>query len=95
MIAINMTALPLTSNGTYYVKEGVVHEGEYYFFKIANNDFENCLICDVGQQLDVKISFAVVNSTESFFAKYANTFLEKTVAQLDNIDTCYVTRTVG
>lgn len=90
-----MTALPLTSNGTYYVKEGVVHEGEYYFFKIANNDFENCLICDVGQQLDVKISFAVVNSTESFFAKYANTFLEKTVAQLDNIDTCYVTRTVG
>jgi len=62
MMAVNMTALPLTANGTYYVKEGVVHDGEYYFFKIANNDFENCLICDVGQQLDVKVSFAVVNS---------------------------------
>lgn len=48
MMAVNLTALPLTVNTTYYVKEGVVHDGEYYFFKVANNDFQNCALCDVG-----------------------------------------------
>lgn len=45
--------------------------------------------------MDIKVSFAVVNAEDNFYAKYANTLIEKTVAHLDTIDTCYVVRTVG